>query len=146
LISCWPPQIFEAQIAGVTIQAPQLDIRTVAAGGGSRFFFREGLFAVGPESVRAHPGPVCYRKGGFLATTDANAVLGRVRPELFPAIFGPNEDQPLDVDGARVAFEALLKTQIRPFFASQAAKGEEMSIEEAAYGFIKVERKFFFSG
>ena len=41
----------------------QLDINTVAAGGGSRLFFRAGLFVVGPESASAHPGPVCYRKG-----------------------------------------------------------------------------------
>ena len=41
----------------------QLDINTVAAGGGSRLFFRAGLFVVGPESAGAHPGPVCYRKG-----------------------------------------------------------------------------------
>ena len=47
--------------AGVTIQAPQLDINTVAAGGGSRLFFRAGIFQVGPESAGAHPGPVCYR-------------------------------------------------------------------------------------
>ena len=43
----------------------QLDINTVAAGGGSRLFFRAGLFVVGPESASAHPGPVCYRKGVF---------------------------------------------------------------------------------
>jgi Hydantoinase/oxoprolinase len=48
--------------AGVTIQAPQLDINTVAAGGGSRLFFRMGVFQVGPESAGAHPGPVCYRR------------------------------------------------------------------------------------
>ncbi|VDK74992.1 unnamed protein product [Cylicostephanus goldi] len=54
----------ETTTAGVTIQAPQLDINTVAAGGGSRLFFANGIFAVGPESVGAHPGPVCYRKGG----------------------------------------------------------------------------------
>ena len=54
--------IFETEIAGVSIQAPQLDINTVAAGGGSRLFFRKGLFVVGPESASADPGPVCYRK------------------------------------------------------------------------------------
>lgn len=89
------------------VQAPQLDISTVAAGGGSRLFFRSGLFLVGPESVGAHPGPVCYRKGGHLAVTDANLVLGRIVPEFFPAIFGPNEDQPLDRDGAFRAFQDL---------------------------------------
>ena len=41
----------------------------MAAGGGSRLFFRAGLFVVGPESASAHPGPVCYRKGGFFIPT-----------------------------------------------------------------------------
>lgn len=48
--------MFETTTAGVTIQAPQLDITTVAAGGGSVLSFRAGLFAVGPESASAHPG------------------------------------------------------------------------------------------
>lgn len=39
--------VFETVTAGVTLQSPQLDINTVAAGGGSRLFFRNGLFAVG---------------------------------------------------------------------------------------------------
>jgi 5-oxoprolinase (ATP-hydrolysing) len=55
---------YSANIAGVKIQAPQLDITTVAAGGGSRLFFSSGLLRVGPESAGAHPGPVCYRKTG----------------------------------------------------------------------------------
>ena len=67
--------------SGVTVQAPQLDVNTVAAGGGSVLTFRSGLFAVGPESAGAHPGPVCYRKGGPLAITDANLCLGRLNNE-----------------------------------------------------------------
>ena len=55
--------VFEASLAGLTIQSPQLDIQTVAAGGGSVLFFRSGLFVVGPASAGAHPGPACYRKG-----------------------------------------------------------------------------------
>lgn len=62
------------------IQAPQLDINTVAAGGGSRLFYRNGMLVVGPESAGAHPGPACYKKGGPLAITDANLVLGRLLP------------------------------------------------------------------
>lgn len=72
-------QVYETVTAGITIQSPQLDINTVAAGGGSRLFFRSGLFVVGPESAGAHPGPVCYRKGGYLAITDANLLLGACR-------------------------------------------------------------------
>jgi 5-oxoprolinase (ATP-hydrolysing) len=65
-------QVFETKTAGVMLQAPQLNIQTVAAGGGSRLFFTNGMFVVGPESVGANPGPSCYRKGGPLAITDAN--------------------------------------------------------------------------
>lgn len=121
--------VFETTTAGVSIQAPQLDIHTVAAGGGSRLFLRNGLFVVGPESSKAHPGPVCYRKNGYLSVTDANVVLGRVIPDHFPNIFGPNEDEPLDLEGARAAFRALAD-------ANEAAKGS--TIEELAYGFVQV--------
>lgn len=65
------------------------------------------MFAVGPESAGAHPGPVCYRKGGSLTVTDANLVLGRLLPEFFPCIFGPTEDQPLDKEGSVAAFKKL---------------------------------------
>jgi 5-oxoprolinase (ATP-hydrolysing) len=90
--------VYDTLCAGVMIQAPQLDINTVAAGGGSLLQYVGGLMTVGPESARAHPGPVCYRKNGKLAVTDANVVLGRVIPEFFPKIFGDNEDQMLDVE------------------------------------------------
>lgn len=136
-------QVFEARIAGVTIQAPQLDIHTVAAGGGSRFFFRDGLFVVGPESARAHPGPVCYRKGGYLATTDGNLMLGRVRPEFFPAIFGPGENERLDLEGTQAAFARLTREEVNTFYAREGAKtgsasAKVLTPEEVAYGFIKV--------
>ena len=164
-------QLSHVCCAGVTIQAPQLDINTVAAGGGSRLFFRTGVFQVsrntqyqggqsqcllktlsvtplstcrdavefvsaccstgacqiqsrmiirealthyrshvfpacmqvGPESAGAHPGPVCYRKGGYAAITDANLVLGRILPEFFPNIFGPNGMHKLTADSSDVS-------------------------------------------
>ena len=100
--------IFETEIAGTSIQAPQLNINTVAAGGGSRLFFENGLYKVGPESAGADPGPVCYRKqGGTLAITDANLLLGRLLPEYFPKIFGPNENEALDKEATLQAFEDL---------------------------------------
>ncbi len=126
---------FENQIAGVRIQAPQLDIRTVAAGGGSRLFFQDGLFLVGPESAGAHPGPVCYRKGGHLALTDANLVLGRIQPDFFPAIFGPGEDQPLDLEAARAAFAAIT-AEVNRHYARQGRP--RLSIEAVALGFVEV--------
>jgi 5-oxoprolinase (ATP-hydrolysing) len=58
--------VFESTTAEVTIQSPQLDINTVAAGGGSMLFWRNGLFVVGPDSAGAFPGPACYGKGGPL--------------------------------------------------------------------------------
>lgn len=90
--------IFDAQIGGVTIQTPHLDINTVAAGGGSKLFYENGIFRVGPESVGANPGPVCYGLGGQLSITDANLILGRLLPEYFPKIFGPNRDQSLFIE------------------------------------------------
>ncbi len=83
--------VLETVTAGVTIQAPQLDVNTVAAGGGSCLTYRAGIFAVGPESAGANPGPACYRRGGPLCITDANLLLGRLRPEYFPAVFGSNK-------------------------------------------------------
>ncbi|KAK6043149.1 hydantoinase/oxoprolinase, partial [Cooperia oncophora] len=130
--------VMETTTAGVTIQAPQLDINTVAAGGGSRLFFDNGIFVVGPESVGAHPGPVCYRKGGNPAITDANLVLGRIMPEYFPKIFGPNSDQPLDSEASYTAMKEVTE-QINKFIRSNPdAIQKEYSVEEAALGFVNV--------
>ncbi|OAA42091.1 Hydantoinase B/oxoprolinase [Metarhizium rileyi] len=123
--------VFETTTAGVTIQSPQLDINTVAAGGGSRLFFRNGLFVVGPDSAGAHPGPACYRKGGPATVTDANLHLGRLLPEFFPNIFGKNEDQGLDPEASRKVLQEL---------ADQVKRetGKRLSTDEVAYGFLTV--------
>ncbi|EEB06925.1 oxoprolinase [Schizosaccharomyces japonicus yFS275] len=123
--------VFETTTAGITIQSPQLDINTVAAGGGSRLFWKNGLFNVGPESAGAHPGPVCYRKNGYLAVTDANLVLGRLLPESFPNIFGPNENEPLDYEAAFHALSEVTK-QVN------AETNANMTVDQVAYGFIKI--------
>eukprot|EP00903_Cladosiphon_okamuranus_P015215 g14063.t1 len=136
--------VFETVTAGVTLQSPQLDINTVAAGGGSRLFFRSGLFAVGPQSAGAHPGPVCYRKSGHLAVTDANVFLGRVIPKYFPKIFGPGEDEALDSEGPRLAFEEMAKqvNALAAAAAAQAGPGATPPVvktaDDVAYGFIRV--------
>ncbi|KAJ1948242.1 hypothetical protein FBU59_001683, partial [Linderina macrospora] len=133
--------VFETTTAGVTIQAPQLDINTVAAGGGSRLFFRNGLMMVGPESAGAHPGPACYRKGGPLAVTDANLLLGRLRAEHFPSIFGESEDQPLDIEATRRLFDKLAATINEEMRRERMAAGQDYSdksLEEIAAGFLKV--------
>jgi 5-oxoprolinase (ATP-hydrolysing) len=127
--------VHETETAGVRIQAPQMHIKTVAAGGGSRLFFRNGLFEVGPESAGAHPGPVCYRKDGYLAVTDANLVLGRLHPEYFPKIFGPNENEALDLAASRNAFEKIT-AEINAY--SKERLLPEMSLEEVALGFLRV--------
>uniref|UniRef100_A0A0C9RU22 Oplah_2 protein n=2 Tax=Fopius arisanus TaxID=64838 RepID=A0A0C9RU22_9HYME len=132
--------VYESTTAGVTIQAPQLDVNTVAAGGGSMLFFRSGIFQVGPESAGAHPGPACYKKGGPLAVTDANLALGRLLPEYFPKIFGPKEDEPLDKSATLKSFQELTHS-INDYLKSSSKLGErpeDMSLEEVAMGFLKV--------
>ncbi|VDB96207.1 unnamed protein product [Peniophora sp. CBMAI 1063] len=123
--------VYETTTAGVTIQSPQLDINTVAAGGGSCLAWRNGLFTAGPESAGAQPGPACYRKGGPLAVTDANLLLGRLIPDYFPKIFGKTEDQPLDIEASRSAFDKL-RAQINE------ETGKDLGLDETVYGFIKV--------
>lgn len=123
---------FSSSISGVSIQAPQLDINTVAAGGGSILSWRNGLFMVGPESASAHPGPACYRKGGPLTVTDANLFLGRLLPEYFPKIFGPNEDQPLDRDITKKLFRELTDKINTEHGQSR------LTPEQVALGFLKV--------
>ena len=116
---------FETEVAGVRMRAPMMRIHTVAAGGGSILFHDQGRFRVGPESAGADPGPACYRRGGPLTVTDANVMVGKLRPENFPAIFGPNQDQPLD--------EAVVRERF-------ADMGREIGAtpEEVADGFLRI--------
>jgi 5-oxoprolinase (ATP-hydrolysing) len=86
----------ETVVAGARIRAPMMRIHTVAAGGGSICVAENGRYRVGPESAGAVPGPACYRRGGPLTVTDCNLILGKIQPEYFPALFGPDGDQPLD--------------------------------------------------
>lgn len=125
--------VFETTTAGVTIQSPQLDINTVAAGGGSILSYKNGLMHVGPESASSHPGPACYRKGGPLTVTDANLFLGRLVPEFFPKIFGPNEDEGLDCEVTRSKFEEITK-----LINDANPNIKPMTPEEVALGFINV--------
>ncbi|KAI9155653.1 hypothetical protein HJFPF1_08241 [Paramyrothecium foliicola] len=123
--------VFESTTAGISIQAPQLDINTVAAGGGSVLGWRKGILTVGPDSAGSHPGPACYRKGGPATVTDANLILGRILPEHFPSIFGPNQDQPLDVEASYQRMAELADEINRD-------QGTKFSIRETALGFITV--------
>ena len=86
----------ERAVAGVRVRAPMLEIHTVAAGGGSICHYDGSRFRVGPDSAGAVPGPACYRRGGPLTVTDCNVVLGKIRAEHFPRVFGPEATQPID--------------------------------------------------
>ncbi|MBY0569294.1 MAG: hydantoinase B/oxoprolinase family protein [Hyphomonadaceae bacterium] len=121
----------ETMVAGVRLSAPMLHVHTVAAGGGSICSFDGARLRIGPESAGAVPGPACYRRGGPLTVTDCNVLLGRVRPEFFPAIFGPNGDQPLDRDIVTEKFDALCAE-------IEARSGRRLSPEEAAEGFLTI--------
>ena len=118
---------FETEVAGVRMRAPMMSIHTVAAGGGSILSFRDGRMQVGPESAGANPGPAAYRRGGPLTVTDCNVLLGKLQPDLFPPVFGPNADQPLDVDVVREKFEAMA-----------VEIGNGLSVEEIAEGFLRI--------
>ena len=104
------PQRFETQVAGVRLQAPMMNIHTVAAGGGSVLAYEGGRLRVGPRSAGSSPGPACYRRGGPLAVTDVQVLLGRIRTGHFPAIFGPGGTQPLDAAAVR---RALRRPRVR---------------------------------
>ncbi|ORX57697.1 hydantoinase B/oxoprolinase [Piromyces finnis] len=129
--------VYETKTAGITIQAPQLDINTVAAGGGSKLFFRNGMFIVGPESGGADPGPACYRKGGSLTITDCNLILGRLMINYFPKIFGKTEDQPLDIDATTQLFDELTK-EVNDFIEQNTPSIPPKTVDEVAYGFLTV--------
>ena len=117
----------ENMVAGVRIRAPMMQIHTIAAGGGSICRFDGMRFRVGPESAGARPGPACYRAGGPLTVTDCNLFLGRISPAHFPAVFGPDGDQPLDPEAARARLEDI----------ADALVGAK-SLEEIADGFLEI--------
>ncbi|MGQ0383464.1 MAG: hydantoinase B/oxoprolinase family protein [Gammaproteobacteria bacterium] len=125
------PQRFETQVAGVRLQAPMMNIHTVAAGGGSVLAFEGGRLCVGPQSAGADPGPACYRKDGPLAVTDLQLLLGRIRADSFPALFGTSGDQPLDAAVVRRRFGELAR-------AVSAASGRRVGAERLAVGFLDV--------
>jgi len=122
---------FETVVAGVRMRAPMMNIHTVAAGGGSICSFDGARLRVGPASAGAAPGPAAYRRGGPLTVTDCNVMLGKLRPEFFPAVFGPNADQLLDAQAVADGFGRLAADIL-------AATGEAMSVEAIAEGFITI--------
>ncbi|WP_213686218.1 hydantoinase B/oxoprolinase family protein [Roseicyclus sp.] len=116
---------FDTEVAGVRIRAPMMRINTVAAGGGSILHAEPGRFRVGPDSAGANPGPACYRRGGPLTVTDANVMLGKLRPEFFPRVFGPGQDAALDAEVVQARF-------------AEIAKAEGKTPEAVAEGFLTI--------
>jgi 5-oxoprolinase (ATP-hydrolysing) len=118
---------FETKVAGVRMRAPMMSIHTVAAGGGSILHFDGARYRVGPDSAGANPGPASYRRGGPLAVTDANVMLGKIQPEHFPHVFGADGRQALDAAIVKAKFKALAQTI-----------GDGRSPEQVAEGFIQI--------
>ena len=118
---------FETQVAGVRMRAPMMSIHTVAAGGGSILHFDGSRYRVGPDSAGANPGPASYRRGGPLAVTDANVMLGKVQPDWFPKVFGKDGDAALDAGEVKARFAELAQSI-----------GDGRSPEQVAEGFIQI--------
>jgi 5-oxoprolinase (ATP-hydrolysing) len=122
---------FDTQVAGVRMRAPMMSIHTIAAGGGSILHFDGQRYRVGPDSAGANPGPACYRRGGPLAVTDCNVMLGKIQPEHFPKVFGPNGDQPLDAAVVHEKFTTLAAE-------IEKSTGKRPSPEAVAEGFLQI--------
>ncbi|UOD29091.1 hydantoinase B/oxoprolinase family protein [Massilia violaceinigra] len=124
-------RVFETQVAGVRMRAPMMSIHTVAAGGGSLLHFDGSRYRVGPDSAGANPGPASYRRGGPLAVTDCNVMLGKIQPAHFPRLFGPSANDALDPERVRAQFLAMAQR-------IGAATGVTPAPEQVAEGFIQI--------
>ena len=124
-------RVFDSEVAGVRLHAPMMNIHTVAAGGGSIVSFDGARLRVGPDSAGAYPGPAAYRNGGPLTVTDCNLMLGKIQPDFFPNIFGPQADQPLDLETVKQKFAALSDEVF-------TATGARNTPQEIAEGFIHI--------
>lgn len=115
--------ITQGEIDRLPVRVPMIEIRTIGAGGGSIARLRAGnQMTVGPESAGAHPGPVCYARGGTEPTvTDANLLLGKLDPAFF--LGGA---MALDLDGSRAAMK------------DKIAEPLALSVEAAAAGVIRI--------
>ena len=125
------PRRYSTEIDGVRLQAPMMDIHTIAAGGGSIVRFADGRLQAGPDSAGADPGPACYRRGGPATITDCNLVLGRICAERFPTVFGRGGDEPLDPAAARLRLAGIAEAMARD-------GGLEYSVEALAEAFLAV--------
>lgn len=123
LVSGEPKPSNEAEVAGLPVRVPMLDIHTVGAGGGSLARFDAGgALRVGPESAGADPGPICYGRGTRPTVTDANLLLGRLQADLFLG-----GEFTLDFERTQALTREWLKAQ-----------GSRLSLEQFAEGVIRV--------
>ena len=113
----------QSEVAGLPVGVPMLEIHTVGAGGGSLARFDAGgSLRVGPESAGADPGPICYGRGNEPTVTDANLLMGRLRPDRFLG-----GEFMLDVERARRITTDWLKKQ-----------GSHLSLEQFSAGVVRV--------
>lgn len=113
---------FETRKSDVRIMTPMVAIETVAAGGGSVCWFDGTKLMVGPQSAASDPGPACYGRGGPLAVTDVNLILGRIVKNRFPF--------PLD--------ERAVEVRIEEIRTEMSRVGFEMTAHQLAYGFLAI--------
>jgi len=139
------PRRFDAEIDGVRVRAPMMDLHTIAAGGGSIVRVADGRLQVGPASAGAVPGPACYRLGGPATLTDCNLLLGRLQASAFPPVFGPDGDLPPDTEAARarlVELAAALATETAatamPSPESVAAAAVEVAVEATSRAILQL--------
>jgi N-methylhydantoinase A len=131
----------QAEIAGLPVGVPMLDIHTVGAGGGSiARFDAAGALRVGPESAGADPGPICYGRGTQPTVTDANLLLGRLQPHRFLG-----GDFALDLERSRRIIAEWLRKKGSPFSPKQFAAGVIRVVNatmEKAIRVVSIERGY----
>jgi len=122
LIDGEPRLTTEGRVGAFPVAVPMVDMHTIGAGGGSIAWLDPGgMLQVGPESAGAAPGPACYGRGGSRPTvTDANLVLGRLRPDAF-------------LGGGLTLDPAAAQTAIAPIAAAL-----DCPLEDAALGIVRV--------
>src|SRR5258706_1401191 len=131
----------QAEVARVPVGVPMLDIHTVGAGGGSLARFDAGgALRVGPESAGADPGPICYGRGVQPTVTDANLILGRLRPDRFLG-----GEFTLDLERTRHLTSEWLKKQTSRLTLEQFAAGALQVVNanmERALRVVSIERGY----
>ncbi len=132
------PRRDEHQIGGVRVQAPMLDVHTIAAGGGSVLRLADGRASVGPDSAGAQPGPACYGRGGPLTLTDVQVLLGRLRPDTLPQVFGPDGSSAIDRKVVTERFAALFDAMTAEPANPAAAGARAKRVEALAESYLEV--------